>query len=77
MVEVFYKVGFLKGFVNVVIGCGFVIGDYLVEYEGINMVLFIGGINIGKYLVKKVLMILFVLEFGGKDFGIVCEDVDL
>ncbi len=77
MVEALHKAGLPKGLVNVVTGRGSVIGDYLVEHPGINMVSFTGGTNTGAHLAKKVAMIPLVLELGGKDPGIVCEDADL
>src|SRR5690242_11999221 len=77
MVEALHKAGLPKGLVNVATGRGSVIGDYLVEHEGINMVSFTGGTNTGKHLAKKASMIPLVLELGGKDPGIVREDADL
>ncbi|MGY2611792.1 NADP-dependent glyceraldehyde-3-phosphate dehydrogenase [Bacillus pretiosus] len=77
MVEALHKAGLPKGLVNVATGRGSVIGDYLVEHEGINMVSFTGGTNTGKHLAKKAAMIPLVLELGGKDPGIVREDADL
>ncbi|MPU17798.1 aldehyde dehydrogenase family protein, partial [Acinetobacter baumannii] len=53
MVEALHKAGLPKGLVNVATGRGSVIGDYLVEHEGINMVSFTGGTNTGKHLAKK------------------------
>lgn len=77
MVEALHKAYFPKGLVNVATGRGSVIGDYLVEHPGVNMVSFTGGTNTGKHLAKKAAMIPLVLELGGKDPGIVCEDADL
>ncbi|MEC0276135.1 NADP-dependent glyceraldehyde-3-phosphate dehydrogenase [Peribacillus frigoritolerans] len=77
MIEALHAAGFPKGLVNIVTGRGSVIGDYLVEHEGINMISFTGGTNTGIHLAKKAGMIPLVLELGGKDPGIVCEDADL
>ncbi|HDR5216502.1 TPA: NADP-dependent glyceraldehyde-3-phosphate dehydrogenase, partial [Bacillus anthracis] len=65
MVEALHKAGLPQGLVNVATGRGSVIGDYLVEHEGINMVSFTGGTNTGKHLAKKASMIPLVLELGG------------
>ncbi len=77
MIEALHQAGIPQGLVNVVTGRGSVIGDYLVEHKGINMISFTGGTNTGTKLAKKAGMIPLVLELGGKDPGIVCEDADL
>jgi glyceraldehyde-3-phosphate dehydrogenase (NADP+) len=77
MIEALHKANFPKGLVNIVTGRGSVIGDYLVEHKGINMISFTGGTNTGISLAKKAVMIPLVLELGGKDPGIVREDADL
>ncbi|MEH6890320.1 NADP-dependent glyceraldehyde-3-phosphate dehydrogenase [Bacillus sp. JJ864] len=77
MIEALHKAGLPKGLVNVVTGRGSIIGDYLVEHSGINMVSFTGGTHTGRHLAKKAAMIPLVLELGGKDPGIVREDADL
>ncbi|MCM3729197.1 NADP-dependent glyceraldehyde-3-phosphate dehydrogenase [Neobacillus cucumis] len=77
MIEALHKAKLPKGIVNIVTGRGSVIGDYLVEHKGINMISFTGGTNTGKRLAKKAGMIPLVLELGGKDPGIVREDADL
>ncbi|MDC2866637.1 MULTISPECIES: NADP-dependent glyceraldehyde-3-phosphate dehydrogenase [unclassified Bacillus (in: firmicutes)] len=77
MIEALHKAGLPKGLVNVVTGRGSVIGDYLVEHSGIDMVSFTGGTHTGTHLAKKAAMIPLVLELGGKDPGIVREDADL
>lgn len=77
MIEALDKAGLPKGLVNLVTGKGSVIGDYIVEHKGINMISFTGGTNTGSHLAKKAAMIPLVLELGGKDPGIVREDADL
>ncbi|PEA54394.1 NADP-dependent glyceraldehyde-3-phosphate dehydrogenase [Bacillus pseudomycoides] len=77
MIEALHKAGLPKGLVNVVTGRGSVIGDYLVEHSGIDMVSFTGGTHTGRHLAKKAAMIPLVLELGGKDPGIIREDADL
>ncbi|MBT2729573.1 NADP-dependent glyceraldehyde-3-phosphate dehydrogenase [Bacillus sp. ISL-75] len=77
MIEALHRAELPKGIVNIVTGRGSVIGDYLVEHTGINMISFTGGTNTGKRLAKKAWMIPLVLELGGKDPGIVREDADL
>ncbi|RAS73188.1 NADP-dependent glyceraldehyde-3-phosphate dehydrogenase [Priestia endophytica] len=77
MIEAFHKAEFPKGLVSLITGRGSVIGDYLVEHKGIDMISFTGGTNTGEHLAKKAAMIPMVLELGGKDPGIVREDADL
>jgi glyceraldehyde-3-phosphate dehydrogenase (NADP+) len=77
MIEALDEAGLPKGLVGLVTGKGSVIGDYLVEHKGINMISFTGGTNTGVALAKKASMIPLVLELGGKDPGIVCEDANL
>lgn len=77
MIEALDKVGFPQGLVNLVTGRGSIIGDYLVEHKGIDMISFTGGTNTGVHLAKKATMVPLVLELGGKDPGIVREDADL
>ncbi|MFC3883519.1 NADP-dependent glyceraldehyde-3-phosphate dehydrogenase [Bacillus songklensis] len=77
MVEALHRAELPKGLVNLVTGRGSVIGDYLVEHKGIDMISFTGGTNTGLHLAKKATMVPLVLELGGKDPGIVREDADL
>ncbi|GAA3315730.1 hypothetical protein GCM10020331_011260 [Ectobacillus funiculus] len=53
MIEALHKANFPKGLVNILTGRGSVIGDYLVEHKGINMISFTGGTNTGTRLAKK------------------------
>ncbi|WP_416828634.1 NADP-dependent glyceraldehyde-3-phosphate dehydrogenase [Ectobacillus polymachus] len=77
MIEALDKAGIPNGLLNLVTGRGSVIGDYLVEHNGIDMVSFTGGTVTGQHIAQKVKMIPLVLELGGKDPGIVREDADL
>lgn len=77
MVRVFEKVGVLVGVLNIVIGKGSEIGDYIIIYKEINFINFIGSIEIGVRIFKMISMVFFLMELGGKDVVIVLEDVDL
>ncbi|MCL1631774.1 NADP-dependent glyceraldehyde-3-phosphate dehydrogenase [Sporolactobacillus sp. CPB3-1] len=77
MIEALDKTGLPKGLLSLTTGRGSVIGDYLVEHKGINMISFTGGSSTGRHLSKQTTMIPLVLELGGKDPAIVCEDADL
>ncbi|WP_068794178.1 NADP-dependent glyceraldehyde-3-phosphate dehydrogenase [Brevibacillus laterosporus] len=77
MIEALHKAGIPKNIVNVVTGRGSVIGDYLVEHKGINMITFTGGTATGYHIASKAKMVPLVMELGGKDPAIVLPDADL
>ncbi|CAM3249971.1 NADP-dependent glyceraldehyde-3-phosphate dehydrogenase [Sporolactobacillus spathodeae] len=77
MIEALDKAGLPKGLLSLTTGRGSVIGDYLVEHKGIDMISFTGGSSTGRHLSKQSAMIPLVLELGGKDPAIVCDDADL
>ncbi len=77
MIEALDRAGLPAGVLNVVTGRGSVIGDYLVEHPGINMISFTGGTKNGIHIASKAKMIPLVMELGGKDPAIVREDADL
>ncbi|MFT8871226.1 MAG: NADP-dependent glyceraldehyde-3-phosphate dehydrogenase [Sporolactobacillus sp.] len=77
MIRSLDKVGLPKGLLSLTTGRGSVIGDYLVEHKGIDMISFTGGSGTGRRLSKLSSMIPLVLELGGKDPAIVCDDADL
>ena len=77
IIEALDKTGIPKGILNLVTGKGSVIGDFLTEHEGINMISFTGGSETGKHIAEKSKMIPLVMELGGKDPAVVCDDADL
>ena len=77
IIEALDKTGIPKGSLNLVTGKGSVIGDFLTEHEGINMISFTGGSETGKHIAEKSKMIPLVMELGGKDPAVVCDDADL
>lgn len=76
--ELMEEVGFFKGIINFILGVGFEVGDVMLGYKEVDFVLFIGGIEIGKYIMKNVVnnVMNIVLEFGGKNLNIIFDDVD-
>ncbi|MFT8399824.1 MAG: NADP-dependent glyceraldehyde-3-phosphate dehydrogenase [Lentilactobacillus diolivorans] len=77
MIKALDQAGLPKGLISLLTGHGSEIGDYLIEHPGINMVSFTGSTQTGKHLSEKSIMVPMVLELGGKDPAIVCEDADL
>ncbi|GAY75761.1 non-phosphorylating glyceraldehyde-3-phosphate dehydrogenase (NADP) [Sporolactobacillus inulinus] len=77
MIQALDKTGLPKGVLSLTTGRGSVIGDYLVEHKGIDMISFTGGSGTGRHLSKQTAMIPLVLELGGKDPALVAEDADM
>ncbi len=77
MIEALAKTNLPAGVLNLVTGKGSVIGDYLIEHEDIALVTFTGGTSTGEQIAQKAKMIPLVMELGGKDPAIVCEDANL
>ena len=77
--EIFEEAGLPKGLLNVVVGAGSDIGDYIVQHPVPRMVSFTGSTEVGERIgqiaggkLKKV-----ALELGGNCAFIVLEDADL
>lgn len=77
MIEALAKTNLPAGVLNLVTGKGSVIGDYLVEHDDIALVTFTGGTSTGERIAQKAKMIPLVMELGGKDPAIICEDANL
>ena len=73
----FFKAKLPHSVLNVVTGKGSEIGDYIIENNNVNMISFTGGVDVGKKIASKKSMIPLVLELGGKDAGIILDDVDI
>jgi acyl-CoA reductase-like NAD-dependent aldehyde dehydrogenase len=79
LAEILEKVGLPAGAVNVVTGPGGTVGEALAGHPGVDLVRFTGSSDTGKAImsvasrtVKKV-----VMELGGNNPVIVCEDADV
>ncbi|MDR1568106.1 MAG: aldehyde dehydrogenase family protein, partial [Streptococcaceae bacterium] len=77
IIESFDKIGFPPNLLQLITGKGSDIGDYVSEHSGIDMISFTGGATTGRHLSSFSTMKPMVLELGGKDPAIVCEDADL
>lgn len=71
--------GLPPGLVNIVLGRGGEIGEYIAAHPGIDKVSFTGGNETGKTVLRAGADTLkgFTLELGGKTPVIVCEDADV
>lgn len=74
--EIFAKLNFPRGVVNIVTGKGSEIGDYIIANKYIKGITFTGGTLVGLNIAKSAYMKNLVLELGGKDPAIVLDDVD-
>lgn len=74
--EIFAKLNFPKGVVNIVTGKGSEIGDYIISNKHIKGITFTGGTSVGLNIAKSTYMKNLVLELGGKDPAIVLDDID-
>ncbi|HLD60264.1 MAG TPA: L-glutamate gamma-semialdehyde dehydrogenase [Candidatus Bilamarchaeaceae archaeon] len=83
--KIYEEAGFPKGVMNYLPGKGSVVGDYLVEHPKIRYISFTGSSHVGKRIYEK--MASFpagqkwfkrcIVETGGKNHAIVCEDADI
>lgn len=74
--EIFAKLNFPRGVVNIITGKGSIIGDYIISNKYIKGITFTGGTTVGLNIAKSSYMQNLVLELGGKDPAIVLDDVD-
>ena len=68
-----------EGLINVVVGGGGRIGDYLTSHPGINKVSFTGSTGVGRNIggLYVYLLVPCTLELGGKSASIIFEDANL
>lgn len=77
MCEMFRQAGVPAGCLNFVTGEPSIIGDPLVLHPRTAMISFTGGTKTGDAIARKVGVKPMMMELGGKDACIVCEDADL
>ncbi|WP_298789168.1 aldehyde dehydrogenase family protein [uncultured Marinococcus sp.] len=79
MTEILNEAGFPSGLINLVLGRGREIGNYIVEQANINAVSFTGSTKVGKAIGQTCAQrnIKFQTEMGGKNPAIVMADADL
>ncbi|MGM0876674.1 MAG: alpha-ketoglutaric semialdehyde dehydrogenase GucD [Bacillota bacterium] len=79
VIECFEEAKLPNGVINMVTGAGSVIGQGIVEHQGINGITFTGSDAVGKLIGQGALArgAKYQLEMGGKNPVIVAEDADL
>lgn len=78
--QLFQKVGFPKGILNIVVGYGHICGEALTRHKGVSKVSFTGSTLIGRAVMKASAesnLKKVHLELGGKSCSVVCDDCDL
>ncbi len=77
--EIFEQVGIPAGTVNLILGPGSEIGDAIAADERVKKVVFTGGTDTGKRIMKQASSNLkkLLLELGGKSAAILFDDADL
>jgi acyl-CoA reductase-like NAD-dependent aldehyde dehydrogenase len=76
LVEVLEEAGLPPGYLNLIIGPGGEIGDYLVRHPGIKMVTFTGSPPVGEHIRAIAGLKEVVLELGNNSGNIVHSDAD-
>jgi acyl-CoA reductase-like NAD-dependent aldehyde dehydrogenase len=71
------EAGLPKGYINLVVGSGRTVGDYLVAHPGNKMITFTGSPSVGLQIKKNSGFNRVTLELGNNSGNIVHEDADL
>ncbi|HDP98589.1 MAG TPA: aldehyde dehydrogenase family protein [bacterium] len=76
MAEMLMECGLPDGALNVVIGSGATVGDWLVQDSRVDMVTFTGSPAVGKYIMTRGGLKKYTMELGSNCAVVVCEDGD-
>ena len=79
LVRIIAEAGTPAGVINLVMGRGSVVGEILVESEGVDAISFTGSVGTGRAIGAKCVQLgkKFQLEMGGKNPMVVLDDADL
>ena len=75
--ELLLKAGLPDGVLNIILGEGSSVGDWLVTDPRIKMITFTGSPSVGKYIMSRGGLKKYTMELGSNSAVIVCEDADL
>ncbi|NOZ60135.1 MAG: aldehyde dehydrogenase family protein [Calditrichaeota bacterium] len=75
--EILLEAGLPAGALNIVIGSGAKVGDWLVTDHRVAMVTFTGSPPVGEFIVSRGGLKKYTLELGSNSAVILCEDADL
>lgn len=77
MAELLMDAGLPDGVLNIVMGGGSTVGDWLVTDPRVAMITFTGSPPVGKYIMSRGGLKKYTMELGSNSAVIICEDADL
>ena len=77
MGELMIEAGLPEGVLNIVMGGGSTVGDWLVKDPRVAMITFTGSPPVGKYIMSRGGLKKYTMELGSNSAVIICEDADL
>lgn len=77
MAELLMAAGLPDGVLNIVMGGGSTVGDWLVTDPRLAMITFTGSPPVGKYIMSRGGLKKYTMELGNSSAVIICEDADL
>ena len=77
MAELLIKAGLPDGALNIIMGSGSTVGDWLVTDPRVAMITFTGSPPVGKYIMSRGGLKKYTMELGSNSAVIICEDADL
>ncbi len=75
--ELLMEAGLPDGGINIIMGGGSTVGDWLVTDPRVAMITFTGSPPVGKYIVSRGGLKKYTMELGSNSAVIICEDADL
>jgi len=77
MAELLMEAGLPDGVLNIIMGGGSTVGDWLVTDPRLAMITFTGSPPVGKYIMCRGGLKKYTMELGNNSAVIICEDADL
>ena len=77
MAELLMQAGLPDGVLNIIMGGGSTVGDWLVTDPRLAMITFTGSPPVGKYIMSRGGLKKYTMELGSNSAVIICEDADL
>jgi len=75
--ELLLEAGLPDGGINIIIGSGSTVGDWLVTDPRVAMITFTGSPSVGKYIISRGGLKKYTMELGSNSQVIICEDADM
>ncbi|MFZ5517806.1 MAG: aldehyde dehydrogenase family protein [Candidatus Zhuqueibacterota bacterium] len=75
--ELLMEAGLPDGGINIIMGGGSTVGDWLVTDPRVAMITFTGSPSVGKYIISRGGLKKYTMELGNNSPVIICEDADL